>query len=113
MASVLCAAGHDAVHIREYEMQSSRDEAVFARAAQEHRVLVSADTDFGTILALREEVNPSVILLRRGPKHPTKQAELLLAVFPIVTDELQRGCIVVLDQGRIRVRRLPIGGDES
>ena len=113
VASVLCAAGHDAVHIREYKMQSSPDDAVFARAAHESRILVSADTDFGTILALREELNPSVILLRRGPKHPTIQAEHLLAVLPIVTDELQRGCIVVLDQGRIRVRRLPIGGAQE
>lgn len=110
VASLLCAAGHDAVHIREYKMQRAPDEAVFARAAEERRVLVSADTDFGTILALREELNPSVILLRRGPKHPTMQANLLLAVLPIVTDELQRGCIVVLGKDRIRVRRLPIGG---
>ena len=112
VASVLCTAGHDAVHIREYEMQSSPDEAVFARAAREHRVLVSADTDFGTILALRDESNPSVILLRRGPKHPIAQAELLLAVLPMLTEELERGCIAVLDQGRVRVRRLPIGMEE-
>lgn len=109
VASTLCGAGHDAVHIREYQMQRATDEEVFARAAKERRILVSADTDFGTILALREESNPSVILFRRGPKHPSTQAALLLSALPLLTQELERGCIAVLDQSRVRVRRLPIG----
>lgn len=90
-------------------MQHATDEDVFARAAQERRILVSADTDFGTILALREESAPSVILFRRGPKHPLAQATILLSALPLLSQELERGCIAVLHQNRVRVRRLPIG----
>lgn len=111
VASTLRGAGHDAVHIREYQMQHATDEEVFARAAQERRILVSADTDFGTILALRDVSAPSVILLRRGPSHPSAQGALLLSSLPLLTQELERGCIAVLDQGRVRVRRLPIGAE--
>jgi predicted nuclease of predicted toxin-antitoxin system len=113
VADLLKRAGHDAAHVREYELQSAADDVVFDRAATEGRVLVSADTDFGAILALRAVSRPSLILLRRGDnRSPDRQATLLLSNLAAIEEPLIAGCVAVFDDARIRIRRLPIGGAE-
>ena len=95
-------------------MQAAEDEEVFARAASEERILVSADTDFGTLLALREAVAPSIVLFRRlSQRAPVLQVALLLANLPNVRGPLERGSIVVIEESRVRIRLLPISGSEE
>ena len=90
-------------------MAAGADEVIFERAAQEGRVLASADTDFGTILALRKTPRPSVILFRLSTqRHHDHQLRLLLANLGDLSADLDRGCIAVFEDMRIRVRPLPI-----
>jgi predicted nuclease of predicted toxin-antitoxin system len=73
--------------------------------------LISADTDFGTMLTLSKVTRPSVVLFRHGaPRRRQEQAALLLANVEAVTEELEARAIVVLHRDRIRVRRLAPSG---
>ncbi|MCX6538980.1 MAG: DUF5615 family PIN-like protein [Acidobacteria bacterium] len=112
VAELLQEAGHDAVHVRSRGLHAADDEELFALAAAEGRTIISADTDFGALLALRRELRPSLILFRRGtPRRPDRQAALLIANLPLLEPELDRGAIVALYDTRLRIRRLPIGSD--
>lgn len=105
----LSRAGHDAVHVRNLGMQAASDQEIFDYAARDDRVIVSADTDFGTLLAARKETAPSVILFRHGSQHrPPDQAALLNANLPQLVGALETGSIVVIEPERIRIRALPI-----
>jgi len=111
LAEQLRQNGHDAVHVRDYGLQNAADEQIFARTADEDRIVVSADTDFGTLLALRHKHKPSVILFRReADRRPLRQAALLLVNLPALEEPLDRGCIAVIEGARIRIRQPPIIG---
>ena len=66
LAESLKAAGHDAVHVRGLGLQAATD-GVLEHARSQDQVLVSADTDFGTLLARSGARTPSVLLIGGWP----------------------------------------------
>ena len=108
IARGLIEAGHDAIHVRDVGMAAAADPEIIELAIKENRILISADTDFGALLALRESAKPSFILFRQTDKRPSSQLIFLLNQLPTLKKDLSSGCVVVFEDNRIRIRPLPI-----
>ena len=88
IAGLLRAAGHDCAHVYELGLGGRPDEQIMALADREVRILISADTDFGELLANAPVLAPSVILLRRADKRAESLAAVVLANLGQVADDL-------------------------
>jgi len=100
--------GYDAIHVRDLGMAAASDPEILEMASQQDRIIISADTDFSTLLALRQASKPSFILFRQTDKRPHSQLQFLLTHLPTLKDDLHAGCVVVFEDQRIRLRTLPI-----
>jgi predicted nuclease of predicted toxin-antitoxin system len=109
IAQGLQKTGFESVHVRDIGLRSASDSVIFEHAFKNNQIIISADTDFGTLLALRQSSKPSVILFRCTDKRPHSQLSLLLSQLSEIKDALIDGSIVVFEDNRIRIRTLPVG----
>lgn len=107
VAQVLREAGYDAVHVRDLSLCGASDRTILERAASEERVIVTQDTDFGTLLVTSRSRFPSVVFLRLRDGRPSTQAKLLTDNLPKIETFLNKGALVVLGETKIRIRGLP------
>ncbi|MGI8575248.1 MAG: DUF5615 family PIN-like protein [Egibacteraceae bacterium] len=109
LAHHLVEAGHQAAPVRQVGMVREDDLAILTEARRNSQILVTADTEFGGLLAQSGDVLPSVILMRRlQGRRAVEQSDHLLAHLHDVQQGLEAGSIVAFDEGRLRVRTLPI-----
>jgi predicted nuclease of predicted toxin-antitoxin system len=109
VADELTAVGHDAIHVADVGLLSGSDTSIADFCVGEHRIIVTSDSDFGTILARTGGDAPSVTLLRHlNDTSPMRQVELILVALASGAEALEGGAIVTVSRGRLRVRTLPI-----
>ncbi|MGI8647257.1 MAG: hypothetical protein DLM55_09510 [Acidimicrobiales bacterium] len=104
---------YEASHVRDHGLLAASDEVILSHAGATGCVVVSADSDFATMLALANLRSPSLVLLRSFDHlTPDEQADLLLGNLPAVAQDLSAGAVVSITTERIRVRSLPIRARE-
>jgi predicted nuclease of predicted toxin-antitoxin system len=85
-----------------------RDRQIFAYAAQEQRVLVTFDLDFGEIVGLAGDTSCGAILLRlRLTRQPYLRERLRVAIAQ-AREPLEARAIVLVEDARIRIRHMPL-----
>ncbi len=105
--NTLVARGHDAVHWREVGEENAPDEDIMAWAAQDGRVILTADLDFAAAIAVRGLAAPSVVQLRSGSTDPDQVGGFVLQAIQAAEPDLRAGAILTIDAGHARLRPGP------
>jgi predicted nuclease of predicted toxin-antitoxin system len=71
-------------------------------------VILTLDLDFGTLLALTHSNRPSVIQIRREDVDPINLRSVLIEVLREYSDAMNGGALMVIDEKKIRLRKLPL-----
>lgn len=108
-AGLLRNAGIEAVHVGELDMAAASDEAIIEYAHSHFFAIVTLDSDFHALLAVRNANKPSVIRLRVQRLRSPGASSLISTVLQRVGHEIQLGSFVTVTSRNIRVRSLPIG----
>jgi predicted nuclease of predicted toxin-antitoxin system len=100
--------GHDAVHVREIGMQRAPDLLLVEKAKAEGRVVLTFDLDFGEILAMGVATQPSVLLFRLTDERSDSVNRRIEVVLAEQSDTIMSGALILIEDLRYRIRRLPI-----
>lgn len=104
----LSNAGFEAIHWSLIGDADSSDNMIFDHARENGFIIFTHDLDFGTILAHTQALSPSVIQIRAQDILPATASRRLVAILEKYREFLEKGAIVVIDEGRARVRILPL-----
>jgi predicted nuclease of predicted toxin-antitoxin system len=105
----LRSSGHDAIHLRDEGLQRLPNGEIFRKAIREQRIVLTFDLDFGEIVAGSGGGSVSVILFRLRNTRADFVVQRLKSVLEQSKEELVEGAVVLVEDGRHRVRRMPIG----
>jgi len=102
--------GYDAVHLYEQGLHKLPDSEVLKKAHLENRILLTMDLDFSRILSNLEASNlPLTVIFRLSNQHPQNIQAMIVEIIPILERYFEQGdAILVVNDNKIRVRRLPI-----
>lgn len=70
--------------------------------------IITHDLDYGQLLAFSGESNPSVIILRLRNTHPDNLLRRIVGIWHEIELPLSNGAVVILEDGAMRIRKLPI-----
>jgi predicted nuclease of predicted toxin-antitoxin system len=99
---------HDVIHLSEEGLHRLPDDEILRLAQREHRVILTFDLDFGDLLAAGAFSLPSVVIFRLLDQTPASVTPKLLHLLSERGQEIEEGAIVIVEDRRYRLRRLPI-----
>jgi predicted nuclease of predicted toxin-antitoxin system len=100
---------HDVQHWSKLGAYDAPDMEILQYAKLTKAVILTNDTDFGSILAATRFLSPSVFLIRSMSLDPKKIGAQVFRCFNEFLPDLETGALISFDLEKSRIRRLPIG----
>jgi predicted nuclease of predicted toxin-antitoxin system len=104
----LARAGFEAVHWSQIGPSDAVDSDVMEWAAKHGQIVLTADLDFGAILAATRQAKPSVLQVRSDDLSPDAIGAMVVRSIRQGGAELENGAILSIDTARARLRILPL-----
>jgi len=109
VAQWLNSIGHDAIHLSEEGLHTLEDYLIVEEAANEGRIILTADMDFGHILAFTKSNVVSVIQFRLYDLSPDNLKSKLNLAFDKFTEEMSIDPVIItIQENKMRLKKLPI-----
>jgi predicted nuclease of predicted toxin-antitoxin system len=97
----LAAAGHDVIWVGDRAVDPG-DEAILEEARRSSRILITLDKDFGELAVIFGHEHAGIVRLVDIPIH--QQANICSRTIERYCRDLEKGALVTVDPGRVRVR---------
>ena len=111
-AAFLRSLGHDAVHLHEQGLHGLEDRAILTKAREEGRILLTHDLDFGELIAVSGAMLLGVVVFRLRNMRPERVSRYLEETISRHAEAMERGAIISVAEGQVRVRLLPLRAGE-
>lgn len=111
-AKILKDKDWDVIHTGDIGLSRATDRKILDIARKEERVIITLDSDFHAILAVENAESPSVIRIRREGLKGPQLADLIIRIWPDIHKILRKGAMVTITGNAIRVRKIPLVGEE-
>jgi len=106
LAPALRLAGHVAADVRDEGLRGQSDATIFQFAQERNFAVLTGDVEFGNELVYPPDDHRGVVLTRFPNDLPAPMlVEQIVASIALVAEESLVGTIVVVEPGRVRVRR--------
>ncbi len=106
--AAFAAQNIESVHWSTVGDPRAEDTEIMEYARANDYIVFTHDLNFGTILALTQAENPSVVQVRAQNILPSHLANTVVSVLRENEALLEQGALIVVDEGRARVRILPL-----
>ena len=105
---VFARHGLSAAHWSTIGDPRAEDPVLMQWARENDYVVFTHDLDFGSLLALTQAENPSAIQVRTQDVSPHHLEAMVIDALRKYESLLEAGALIVLDEGKSRVRILPL-----
>lgn len=106
LATRLRADGTFAEDVRDVGLRGLADDHVLAHAVVHGLTLLIGDLDFANLLRFPLGSHPGIVVARLPHQWPAaRRTQIIAEAVRDLPDDVGRGCLVIVEPGRIRLRR--------